>query len=68
MNNITCSDKITSLAKAMLKVQKVIHPAMKDKVNSFTQSRYATLNSVMKACSDAGIWVAQYPIPNTSGR
>ena len=40
---------------------------MKDKVNSFTQSRYATLNSVMEACSEAlinaGIWVTQYPVP-----
>jgi ERF superfamily len=62
-----CSDKITNLAKAMIKVQKIIRPAMKDKVNSFTQSRYATLNSVMEACSEAlinaGIWVTQYPVP-----
>ena len=62
-----CSDKITNLAKAMVEVQKIVRPAMKDKVNSFTQSRYATLNSVMEACSEAlinaGIWVTQYPVP-----
>jgi len=62
-----CSEKIINLAKAMIKVQKIVRPAMKDKVNSFTQSRYATLNSVMEACSEAlinaGIWVTQYPVP-----
>ena len=62
-----CSDKITNLAKAMIKVQKVIRPALKDNYNNFTQSRYATLNSVMEACSEAllnaGIWVTQYPVP-----
>jgi hypothetical protein len=44
-----CSEKIINLAAAMLKVQKIVRPAMKDKINSFTQSRYATLNSVMEA-------------------
>ena len=67
MNNIMCAGKITNLAKAMLEVQKVVRPAIKDKINSFTQSRYATLNSVMEACSEAlinaGIWVTQYPVP-----
>jgi len=62
-----CSDKITNLAKAMIIVQKVIRPALKDSFNGFTQSRYATLNSVMEACSEAlinaGIWVTQYPVP-----
>ena len=62
-----CSDKITNLAKAMLKVQKQLRPALRDSYNNFTQSRYATLNSVMEACSealiDAGIWVTQYPVP-----
>jgi len=67
MDNIMCAEKITNLAKAMLEVQKVVRPACKDKINSFTQSRYATLNSVMEACSEAlinaGIWVTQYPVP-----
>ena len=62
-----CSEKITNLAKAMLEVQKVVRPACKDKLNDFTHSRYATLNSVMDACSEAlidnGIWVTQYPVP-----
>jgi hypothetical protein len=62
-----CSEKLTNLAKAMLKVQKQLRPALKDSFNGFTQSRYATLNSVMEACGealiDAGIWVTQYPVP-----
>ena len=62
-----CSEKITNLAAAMLKVQKQLRPALKDSYNGFTQSKYATLNSVMEACSevliDAGIWVTQYPVP-----
>ena len=62
-----CSDKITNLAKAMLKVQKQLRPALRDSYNNFTQSKYATLNSVMEACSealiDAGLWVTQYPVP-----
>ena len=62
-----CSEKINNLAKAMLKVQKQLRPALKDSYNGFTQSKYATLNSVMEACSEvlinAGIWVTQYPVP-----
>ena len=62
-----CSEKITNLAKAMLKVQKQLRPALKDSYNGFTQSKYATLNSVMDACGEAlinaGIWVTQYPVP-----
>ena len=65
--NVMCSEKITNLAAAMLKVQKQLRPALKDNYNNFTQSRYATLNSVMEACSEAlinaGIWVTQYPVP-----
>ena len=62
-----CSDKITNLAAAMLKVQKQLRPALKDNYNNFTQSKYATLNSVMDACGEAlidnGIWITQYPVP-----
>ena len=65
--NVMCSEKITNLAKAMLKVQKQLRPALRDSYNGFTQSKYATLNSVMEACSEAlidnGIWVTQYPVP-----
>ena len=67
MKHIQSSDSIVNLAKAMLQVQQVIMPACKDRTNSFTNSKYATLNSVMEACSkalsDAGIWVTQYPVP-----
>jgi len=66
-SQVMCSESITKLAKAMLGVQKVVGPAFKDKFNGFTQSKYATLNSVMEACgealSNAGIWVTQYPVP-----
>jgi len=66
-SQVMCSESITKLAKAMLGVQKVIGPAFKDKFNGFTQSKYATLNSVMEACGEAltnaGIWVTQYPVP-----
>ena len=65
--NVMCSEKITNLAKAMLEVQKQLRPALKDSYNGFTQSKYATLNSVMDACGEAlinaGIWVTQYPVP-----
>ena len=65
--NVMCSEKITNLASAMLKVQKQLRPALRDSYNGFTQSKYATLNSVMEACSEAlidnGIWVTQYPVP-----
>ena len=69
--NVMCSEKITNLAKAMLKVQKQLRPALRDSYNGFTQSKYATLNSVMEACSEAlinaGIWVTQYPVPVEDG-
>ena len=71
MENQMCSNKITNLAKAMLKVQKQLRPALRDSYNGFTQSKYATLNSVMEACSEAlinaGIWVTQYPVPVEDG-
>jgi len=66
-SQVMCSESVTKLAKAMLGVQKVVGPAFKDKFNGFTQSKYATLNSVMEACGEAltnaGIWVTQYPVP-----
>jgi len=70
-SQVMCSESITKLAKAMLGVQKVVGPAFKDKFNGFTQSKYATLNSVMEACGEAltnaGIWVTQYPVPVDAG-
>lgn len=66
-----CSAEITELARAMLKVQADLQPALKDRENTFSHSRYATLNSVMEACREAlisnGIWLAQYPIPVEAG-
>ena len=66
-----CSQETTELAKAMLKVQADLQPALKDRENTFSHSRYATLNSVMDACRDAlitnGIWLTQYPVPVETG-
>jgi hypothetical protein len=65
------SQEITELAKAMLKVQAQLQPALKDRENPFTKSHYATLNSVMDACRDAlvnnGIWLVQHPVPVEPG-
>jgi len=62
-----CSTEIMELAKAILKVQLELQPALKNAENTFSKSRYATLNSVMDACRAAlinnGIWLTQYPVP-----
>lgn len=62
-----CSENITELAKALLKVQTQMAPATKDAVNPFIRNRYATLNSVMDTCRSAlianGIWLTQLPMP-----
>lgn len=63
------SDDITTIAKALLKVQVALQPATKDATNteSRKQYQYATLNSVMEVCRkpllDNGILLVQYPIP-----
>jgi len=61
------SAEIKELAKAMLQVQQQLSPAQKDRENTYTNSRYATLGSVMETCSKIlishGIWVTQYPVP-----
>ena len=66
MNPQMSSTEITELAEAMIQVQQTLTPALKDAENTFTNSRYATLHSVMNACRDAllehGIWLTQYPI------
>jgi hypothetical protein len=71
MEYIYCSSGITELAKAMLKVQTALSPALKDKTNPFTKSTYATLNSVMESCRSAllaeSIWLTQYPAPVEPG-
>lgn len=66
-----CSDKITELAKAMIQVQQALSPALKDGINSYTNSSYATLKSVMEVCRAAllshGIWMTQYPVSVEKG-
>lgn len=61
------SEDITKLAKALLLVQKVLQPAVKDALNPFAKNKYATLNSIMDVCRehliDNGIWLTQYPVP-----
>ena len=61
------SPEITELAKVMLHVQAALQPAFKDRENTFSKSRYATLNSVMESCREAlisnGIWLVQHPVP-----
>ena len=62
-----CSENITELSKALIKVQRNLTPAVKDATNPFVKNKYATLNSVMSACrsalSDAGVVLFQYPVP-----
>ncbi|WP_272698851.1 ERF family protein [Desulfovibrio sp. Fe33] len=60
------SPEITELAEAMIQIQQSLSPALKDAENTFTNSRYATLHSVMNACREAllehGVWLTQYPV------
>ncbi|MBG0790973.1 MAG: ERF family protein [Desulfovibrionaceae bacterium] len=66
MEHQMSSPEITELAEAMIQVQQELSPAFKDAENTFTNSRYATLHSIMNACRDAllkhGIWLTQYPV------
>jgi hypothetical protein len=48
-----CSSQTTKLAKALIQVQRTLQPATKDRLNPFTHSNYATLNSVMDSCREA---------------
>jgi len=65
------SSETQELAKAMLKVQATLSPAIKDATKPFTQNRYATFNCVMDTCRDAlqdnGIWLCQYPVQVEAG-
>lgn len=60
------SEKITELARTMISVQQSLVPALKDGINTYTESSYATLKSVMEVCRMAllshGIWMTQYPV------
>ena len=66
------SSEITELAEAMILVQQTLSPALKDAVNTFTNSRYATLHSVMETCRSAllthGVWLTQYPVAAETGQ
>lgn len=66
-----CSPDITELAGAMLRVQQALKPAAKDGQNNFTNSRYASLQSVMETCREAllanGIWLTQLPVQVDNG-
>lgn len=66
-----CSSETTNLANALIQVQRALQPATKDRLNPFTHSNYATLNSVMDSCREAlltnGIWLTQYPVPAEPG-
>lgn len=67
-----CSPEITELAGAMLRVQQALKPAAKkDGQNNFTNSRYASLQSVMETCREAllanGIWLTQLPVQVDKG-
>lgn len=66
------SPEITELAEAMIQVQQTLSPALKDAENTFTNSRYATLHSVMETCRSAllahGVWLTQYPVAVEAGQ
>lgn len=67
MYEATQSEDIGELAKALLKVQAELPLAVKDAVNPFVKSRYASLNSIMEACRGPllanGILLTQSPCP-----
>ena len=67
LNQDSCSSETTKLAKALIQVQRNLQPASKDSLNPFTNSNYASLNSVMDSCREAlltnGVWLTQYPVP-----
>ena len=61
------SKDIGKLAEALLRIQSNMNPALKDGTNPFTNSTYATLNSVMATCRDLlfaeGILLTQLMVP-----
>jgi hypothetical protein len=71
LNQDYCSPETTKLAKALIQVQRNLQPASKDSLNPFTNSNYASLNSVMDSCREAlltnGVWLTQYPVPAEPG-
>lgn len=71
LNQDSCSSETTKLAKALIQVQRNLQPASRDSLNPFTNSNYASLNSVMDSCREAlltnGVWLTQYPVPAEPG-
>jgi len=59
------SPQFSTLAGHLLDIQKQLQPVLKDALNPFTNSTYATLNSVMEACHgellSRGILLTQLP-------
>lgn len=66
-NSVSQSESIAELAKALVKAQAEMTPAVKDSQNPFLKTRYASLNSVLDACREpllrSGIAVIQSPAP-----
>lgn len=60
------SESVLELAKALVKAQAAMGPAIKDAKNPFLKTSYASLNAVLQACRDAllknGIAVVQSPV------
>lgn len=65
------SDKITTIAKALLKAQKEINPAVKGAKNPFFKSSYADINSILDASKEIlnnnGIIILQPHVGNENG-
>jgi len=61
------SQENKEIARALFNVQRKLSFVPRDAKNSFTNSTYATLKSVMDTCRDVlaenGIWLCQYPVP-----
>lgn len=60
------SDSILEIAKALIKTQAALLPAVKDAKNPFLKTTYASLNSVLDSCRNAlrenGIVLVQSPV------
>lgn len=67
MRNFSHSETIGEFAKAFVKAQAAITPAVKDAQNPYLKTRYASLNSVLESCRDAllanGLALVQSPVP-----
>lgn len=65
------SDSINELAKALVKVQRALKPAVKESDNPFFKSKYADLTAVWEACylplADNGLALVQVGEPTIEG-